>query len=164
MLTGGQLAGLIVAVFWAVLVSFLAYTLLRLARLLREAGDLVSDIADQAGPLMEDMTRTVRRANEQLGRTDVITKQVAGVTQNVSAVTTVMTSVVGGPLVKAAAFSYGVRKALCNRSDDDRTGGGPSGDGRSHDGGRSQLPARSSARSSGARTSGRSSGKGRGAR
>jgi uncharacterized protein YoxC len=118
MLTGGQLAGLIVAVFWAVLVSFLALTLLRLSRLLDEAGKVVSDFADQAGPLMEDMTATVRRANEQLGRTDVITKQVAGVTQNVSAVTTVMTSVVGGPLVKAAAFSYGVRKALTNRADD----------------------------------------------
>ncbi|MBX6766126.1 MAG: DUF948 domain-containing protein [Actinomadura rubrobrunea] len=140
MLTGGQLAGLIVAVFWAVLVSFLAYTLLRLARLLREAGDLVADIADRAGPLMEDMTRTVRRANEQLGRTDVITKQVAGVTQNVSAVTTVMTSVVGGPLVKAAAFSYGVRKALAGRSDGGRGSG------------RSELPpgpARNGARSRG---------------
>jgi hypothetical protein len=62
------------------------------------------------------MAGTVARANEQLGRMDVVTKQVAGVSQNVSAVTTVMTSVVGGPLVKAAAFSYGVRKALGNRS------------------------------------------------
>ncbi|WP_033324657.1 DUF948 domain-containing protein [Actinomadura atramentaria] len=117
MLTGGQLAGLIVAVFWAVLVSFLAYTLLRLARLLRDAGEVVHEIAEQAGPLLDDMNRTVRRANEQLGRTDVITKQAAGITQNVSAVTTVMTSVVGGPLVKAAAFSYGVRKALGGRGD-----------------------------------------------
>ncbi|GAA2445112.1 DUF948 domain-containing protein [Actinomadura vinacea] len=120
MLTGGQLAGLIVAVFWAVLVSFLALTLLKLARVLNEAGKVLSEIGDQAVPLMEDMTRTVRRANEQLGRTDVITKQVAGVTQNVSAVTTVMTSVVGGPLVKAAAFSYGVRKALGSRADEAR--------------------------------------------
>ncbi|MUN42252.1 DUF948 domain-containing protein [Actinomadura litoris] len=112
MLTGGQLAGLIVAVFWAVLVTFVALTLLRLARLLGEASEVVREIGDQAGPLMDEMARTVGRANEQLGRTDVITKQVAGVTQNVSAVTTVMTSVVGGPVVKAAAFSYGVRKAL----------------------------------------------------
>jgi hypothetical protein len=28
-----------------------------------------------------------------------------------------MTSVVGGPLVKAAAFSYGVRKALTSRDE-----------------------------------------------
>lgn len=132
MLTGGQLAGLIVAVFWAVLVAFIALTLLKLSRLLGEAGKVVREIGDQAAPLLDDMTRTVQRANEQLGRTDVITKQVAGVTQNVSAVTTVMTSVVGGPLVKAAAFSYGVRKAL--KSD---------GDGRGASG-RPQLQARSS--------------------
>nr|WP_089316310.1 DUF948 domain-containing protein [Actinomadura mexicana] len=135
MLTGGQLAGLIVAVFWAVLVSFVALTLLRLSRLLGEASELVRDIGEQAGPLMEDMTRTVKRANEQLGRTDVITRQVAGVTQNVSAVTTVMTSVVGGPLVKAAAFSYGVRKALGNRDGEERAASG-----------RPELPARSPGR------------------
>jgi uncharacterized protein YoxC len=120
MLTGGQLAGLIVAVFWAVLVAFIALTLLKLSRLLGEAGKVVRDIGDQAAPLLDDMAGTVKRANEQLGRTDVITKQVAGVTQNVSAVTTVMSSVVGGPLVKAAAFSYGVRKALKNGDGDAR--------------------------------------------
>lgn len=108
------------AVFWAVLVAFVALTLLKLARLLDEAGKVVRDIGDQAGPLLDDMARTVRRADEQLGRTDVITKQAASVTQNVSAVTTVMSSVVGGPLVKAAAFSYGVRKAIGNREDEGR--------------------------------------------
>lgn len=112
MLTGGQLAGLIVAVFWAILVSFLTLVLLRLARLLRETTELVAELGDQAAPLLEDLARTVEQAGEQLDRTDVITKQMAGVSQNVSAVTTVVTSVVSGPLVKAAAFSYGVRKAL----------------------------------------------------
>jgi uncharacterized protein YoxC len=112
MLTGGQVAGLIVAVFWAILVSFLAFVLLRLGKLLGETTKMVSDIGDQTGPLLDDMTRTVEQANEQLHRVDAITKGVAGVTQNVSAVTTVMTSVVSGPLVKGAAFAYGVRKVL----------------------------------------------------
>jgi uncharacterized protein YoxC len=112
MLTGEELAGLIVAMFWAILVCFIAYALLRLARLISETTQLVRDLGEQAAPLMDDMTETVKKANEQLGRTDVITRQMAGVSQNVSAVTTVMSSVVGGPLVKAAAFSYGVRKAL----------------------------------------------------
>jgi len=112
MLTGEQVAGLIVAVFWAILVCFIAYALLKLARLLTETAKMVSELGEQAGPLLDDMTRTVERANEQLGRTDVITKQMAGVSQNMSAVTTVVSSVMGGPLVKAAAFSYGVRRAL----------------------------------------------------
>jgi uncharacterized protein YoxC len=112
MLTGEQLAGLIVAMFWAILVCFLAYALLKLARLLAEMTKLVVDLGDQVGPLLDDLTDTVEKASEQLGRTEVITRQMAGVSQNVSAVTTVMSSVVGGPLVKAAAFSYGVRRAL----------------------------------------------------
>lgn len=112
MLTGGQLAGLIIAVFWAILVSFLTLVLLRLSRLLKETTELVAELGEQAAPLLEEMARAVEQAGEQLDRTDVITKQMAGVSQNVSAVTTVMTSVVSGPLVKAAAFSYGVRKAL----------------------------------------------------
>jgi archaellum component FlaG (FlaF/FlaG flagellin family) len=116
MLTGGQLAGLIVAVFWAILVSFLAYVLVKLARVLTEAADLVADMGKQAGPLLDDMADTVAQAGEQLGRVDLITRNVGSVTQNAAAVTTTVTSIVGGPLVKAAAFSYGVRKAMGGRN------------------------------------------------
>ncbi|ACY97699.1 MULTISPECIES: DUF948 domain-containing protein [Thermomonospora] len=139
MLTAEQLAGLIVALFWAILVSFLAYALLRLARLLRETSELVSDLTDRAAPLLEDMTVAVRRANEQLGRTDVITRQAAGITQNVSAVTTVVSSVFGGPVIKAAAFSYGVRKALGYTRDTTRRSS------------RAELPARRAAEGRGRR-------------
>jgi uncharacterized protein YoxC len=120
MLSGGQVAGLIVAVFWAILVSFLAYTLLRVARVLKEAARTVEAFGAHAGPLLEDMAATVARANEQLGRVDMITKSVGSVTQNAAAVTTTVTSIVGGPLVKAAAFSYGVRKAIGARGQDGR--------------------------------------------
>ncbi len=119
MLTGGQLAGLIVAVFWAVLVAFIALTLLKLSRLLGEVSKVVREIGDQAAPAGrhgrhgQARQRAARphRRHHQAGH---------GVTQNVSAVTTVMSSVVGGPLVKAAAFSYGVRKALKNGDGDAR--------------------------------------------
>jgi uncharacterized protein YoxC len=121
MLTGEQVAGLIVAMFWAILVCFLAVVLLRLARLIKETTKMVADIGEQTGPLLDDMTKTVEQANEQLGRVDVITRNLAGVTQNVSAMSTVVTSVVGGPLVKAAAFSYGVRRALGQRPQAEQT-------------------------------------------
>lgn len=100
------------AMFWAILVCFLAFVLVKLARLLGETTKMVSDIGDQTGPLLDDMSKTIEQAHEQLDRVDVITKGMAGVTQNVSAVSTVVTSVVSGPLVKGAAFAYGVRKVL----------------------------------------------------
>lgn len=121
MLTGGQIAIIVVTVFWAMLVCFIAVVLWRLARLIEETTRMVADLGTRAEPLLEDLTRTVRQAGEQLGRMEPVTKQVAGVSQNVSAATGmatgVMTSVVGGPLVKAAAFTYGVRKALGNTLD-----------------------------------------------
>jgi uncharacterized protein YoxC len=122
MLSGGQVAGLIVAMFWAILVCFLAYVLLRLARLLKEATKMVAELGEQAGPLLDDMTSTVTRAGEQLDRVDLITKSVGSVTQNAAAVTTTVTSVVGGPLVKAAAFSYGVRKVIGDRGSRNQDG------------------------------------------
>jgi hypothetical protein len=128
MLSGGQVAGLIVAMFWAILVCFLAVVLLRLARLLGETTKMIAHIGDHAAPLLDDMTKTVEQAGEQLDRVDTITRNMAGVTQNVSAVSTVVTSVVGNPLVKAAAFSYGVRRALGNRPQS--ASGGPVTDGR----------------------------------
>ena len=118
MLTGEQVAGLIVAGFWAILVCFLAFVLVKLARLLTEATKMVGELGEQSGPLLEDMAGTVARANEQLGRVDLITKSVGSVTQNAAAVSTTVTSIVGGPLVKAAAFSYGVRKAMGARGQD----------------------------------------------
>ncbi len=118
MLTAGQLAGLVVAFFWALLVCFLSYVLVKLARLLTEAAAMVAEFGEQAAPLLEDMTDTVAHANEQLGRVDLITKSVGSVTQNAAAVTTTVTSIVGGPLVKAAAFSYGVRKVIGSRNQD----------------------------------------------
>ena len=122
MLSGGQVAGLIVAMFWAILVCFLAFVLLRLAKLLKEATKMVADLGEQAGPLLDDMTNQVTRAGEQLDRVDLITKSVGSVTQNAAAVTTTVTSVVGGPLVKAAAFSYGVRKVIGDRGSRNQDG------------------------------------------
>jgi uncharacterized protein YoxC len=122
MLSAGQVAGLIVAMFWAILVCFLAFVLSRLARLLKEATAMVADLGEQAGPLLDDMTSTVTRAGEQLDRVDLITKSVGSVTQNAAAVTTTVTSVVGGPLVKAAAFSYGVRKVIGDRGSRNQDG------------------------------------------
>ena len=42
-MSGGEVAGILVAVFWAILVSFLAVALVRLAQTLRATTKLVAD-------------------------------------------------------------------------------------------------------------------------
>lgn len=111
-MSGGEVAGLIVAVFWAILVSFLAVVLVRLAQTLRQATRLVADVTEQAVPLLGEASAAVRSAHTQLHRVDTITSDVAEVTANASALSTTVASTFGGPLVKVAAFGYGVRRAV----------------------------------------------------
>ena len=117
-MTGGEVAGILVAVFWAILVSFLAVVLARLAQTLRATTRLVADVTEQAVPLLADASATVRSAQTQLDRVDAIASDVQEVTANASALSTTVASTYGGPLVKVAAFGYGVRRALGGRGRD----------------------------------------------
>ncbi|MBB0231568.1 DUF948 domain-containing protein [Streptomyces calidiresistens] len=114
-MSGGEVAGLLVAVFWAILVSFLAVALARLAVALRAATRLVEELTDRAVPLLGEATDTVRSAQTQLDRVDAIAGDIQEVTANASALSTTVSSTFGGPLVKVAAFGYGVRRALARR-------------------------------------------------
>jgi hypothetical protein len=110
--SGAEVAGLIVAVFWAILVSFLAVALVRLAQTLRRTSELVAGITEQAVPLLGEASDALRTAHSQLDRVDTITADVAEVTANASALSSTVASAFGGPLVKIAAFGYGVRRAV----------------------------------------------------
>jgi uncharacterized protein YoxC len=114
--TGGEVAGILVAVFWAILVSFLAVVLVRLAQTLKATTKLVADVTEQAVPLLADASATVRSAQTQLDRVDAIATDVQEVTSNASALSTTVASTFGGPLVKVAAFGYGVRRAMGRKS------------------------------------------------
>jgi len=113
--TGGEVAGLLVAVFWAILVSFLAVVLVRLAQTLKATTKLMADVTDQAVPLLADASATVRSAQTQLDRVDAIATDVQEVTSNASALSSTVASTFGGPLVKVAAFGYGVRQAMSRK-------------------------------------------------
>lgn len=106
------MAGLLVAVFWAILVSFLAVVLVRLAQTLKAATKLVTGVTEQAVPLLGEASATVRSAQSQLDRVDAIATDVQEVTSNASALSSTVSTTFGGPLVKVAAFGYGVRRAL----------------------------------------------------
>ncbi|CAM5299622.1 DUF948 domain-containing protein [Streptomyces abikoensis] len=111
-MSGGEVAGILVAVFWAILVSFIALVLVRLAQTLKAATKLVADVTEQAVPLLADASATVRSAHTQLARVDSIAADVQEVTANASALSSTVSSAFGGPLVKVAAFGYGVRRAM----------------------------------------------------
>src|SRR5947207_13023108 len=119
MLTGGQVVALVFAVFWGVLVCFIAFVLVKLGRVLAEASLLVNGITDQTVPLLGEVTTSVVHVNAELERVDAITANVQSITGNASALTAVFAATLGSPVIKVAAFSYGVRRALGERHEKD---------------------------------------------
>src|SRR3954463_5045113 len=118
-LSGGEVAGLIVAVFWGVLVCFMAFVLVKLGRVVGDTSKLVVGVADQTVPLLNEVTTSVTHVNLELERVDSITANVQNISTNVSALTGVFAATLGSPIIKVAAFSYGVRRALNDRHEAD---------------------------------------------
>jgi uncharacterized protein YoxC len=121
--SGGDIAGLIAAGVFAVLVALLAVPILKLGRVLDELRASIRTLADGATPLMDEVTMTVTTTHEQLKKVDGIASNVSDTTANVSALSSLVAATVGSPLVKVAAFSYGVRSAFAQRQRTPRASG-----------------------------------------
>jgi uncharacterized protein YoxC len=112
----GDVVGLIFAVFFALAMLGLVYLLVRLSRTVDELTRLVGGITEKTVPLLGEVTGTVTHVNEELVRVDAITANVQSISGNVSALTSLFAATLGSPVVKVAAFSYGVRNAASKRS------------------------------------------------
>ncbi|GAA3360983.1 MULTISPECIES: DUF948 domain-containing protein [Saccharopolyspora] len=111
-MTPTQIAALIVAGAFVLLVVLLAIPLVKLGRTLDEATVAIRKAHENTDPLFTGANSTLTHVNTQLERVDGITANAKTVSGNVSALSSLFTATLGGPLVKTAAFSYGVSKAL----------------------------------------------------
>jgi uncharacterized protein YoxC len=127
---GGEIAALIAAGAFAMLVLVLAVPLLRLRHTVDAATRAIKDLNDRSAPILGKADVTMDNVNTalsqvhvsldsvnlQLQKVDAITGHAAHVSANVANLAGVVTSAASNPLVKAAAFGYGVRKAAARRS------------------------------------------------
>lgn len=116
-MSAGAIAALVAAIAFAVLVLLLAIPLLKLGRTLDEATLAIRKTHDGAGPLLDQAQGTMSGVNAQLVHVEAIAKNVGTMTTNAAAMSSVVSSTLGGPMIKAAAFSYGVRKTVQGRRD-----------------------------------------------
>jgi uncharacterized protein YoxC len=123
--SGGEIAARIAAgAFW-MLVIVLAVPILKLRHTVDEATNALRQVNQHTGPMLDGVNLTVDNVNTALGqfqttldgvnvqlaRVDVMTQHVSSATANVANLVNVVTATAANPLVKAAAFTYGVRKA-----------------------------------------------------
>jgi hypothetical protein len=121
-----ELAALIAAVFWALLVCVGAVVLLRLGRFLSESTRLVAELRERGDVLLQraqvavdGAQAAVDRASKQLDQTESVTGSMdelgAGMAElagQVTALASLGRTIAGGPVGRTAALAYGVRHAV----------------------------------------------------
>lgn len=115
-MTAGQIIALAAVIIFALVAVPAAYALVKLGRVFDEAGRMVAGVTERTVPLLGEVTTTVTGVNGQLERVDAVTANVQSMTTNVNALTGLFSATLGGPVVKVAAFTYGVRKAASGRA------------------------------------------------
>jgi len=131
--SGGQIAALIAAGAFLMLVVVLAVPILRLRHTVDAATRAVNEITDRTAPILTNVNTTVENVNTaltqvhtsldgvnlQLARLDTITGHASQVSANVANLVTVVSSAASNPLTKIAAFTYGMRRAAKQRREAD---------------------------------------------
>lgn len=110
----GDIASLIAAIAFVALVGLIAVPLVKLGKVFDAATQSLEEITEHTIPILDETSTTITSANVQLTKVDTVTTSAAEISQNISALTGIYSATFGGPLVKVAAFSYGVRKAFGN--------------------------------------------------
>lgn len=134
--SAGEVAGLVAAGAFLMLVLVLAVPILRLRHTVDAATRAITDLNEGTAPLLDNAKVTIENVNTALGQVhttidgvnlqlvklDTMTGHISSVTANVANLTTVVAAAASNPLVKVAAFGYGVRKAAAARrhADEDR--------------------------------------------
>lgn len=111
-LEGWEVAVIVAAAVWGVLVIFLAVVLLNTFRLLESVKTLVDGVRQEAVPLLGEVRTTVSSVNRELDRVDGIVESAGKVARSAQRVTSVVEQAVSNPLVKFIAFSAGASRAL----------------------------------------------------
>jgi uncharacterized protein YoxC len=114
-MSGGDVAALIAASAFVLLVLFVAVPLLKLGRVLDETRNTIRDLNESMSPLLTELTDTVTSTNKQLAKIDQITESVSEVTTNISSLVAIFSATLGSPLVKLAGLTKGLRSTLLGK-------------------------------------------------
>jgi uncharacterized protein YoxC len=114
-MSGGEIAAIIAAGAFVLLVLFIGVPLIKLGGLIDETRDSVRDLNDAVAPLLTEVTTTVTETNKQLAKVDVISENLVEVTNNIRSVVAVFSASVGAPLAKIAGLTQGIRNSILGK-------------------------------------------------
>lgn len=110
-LSWSDIAGLIAAGAFLLLVLAMAVPVIKLGRVMDESANVIRDVGQKTLPLIGEVTTTVTMTNSQLERVDTITRNVQDISETVSSLTSLVSKTVATPIVKVASLAYGLKRS-----------------------------------------------------
>ncbi|HWO71060.1 MAG TPA: DUF948 domain-containing protein [Actinomycetota bacterium] len=110
--SAGDVALIVLAAFWGLLVLFLCVVLLNTFRVLESTKMLIDGIREETVPLLAEVKESVRNVNRELDRVDGVLDAAGNVARRVERVSHLVEQAVSSPLVKLIGFGAGVRGAV----------------------------------------------------
>ena len=110
-LDGGDVALIVLAGFWGLLVLFLCVVLLNTFRVLESTKLLIDGIREETVPLLTEVKGSVERTNRELDRVDGMLVSAGEIVQRVSRISGLVEQAATGPIVKIISAGAGLRKA-----------------------------------------------------
>jgi uncharacterized protein YoxC len=109
--TGGDVALIILAAFWALLVGFLCYVLIATVSVLQSTKILIDTMREETVPLLREVKSSVERTNRELDRVDGMLESAGAVMAKVEKLSGLVERAVSSPLVKVISVGAGLRSA-----------------------------------------------------
>ncbi|HEX9124706.1 MAG TPA: DUF948 domain-containing protein [Actinomycetota bacterium] len=107
----GDIALIVLAAFWGLLVLFLCVVLLSTFRTLESTKMLIDGIREETMPLLSEVKISVEKTNREIDRVDTMLVSAGNIVGRVEKVTKLVEDAASGPLVKVISFGAGLSKA-----------------------------------------------------
>jgi len=110
--SAGDVALIVLAAFWGLLVLFLCVVLINVFRMLESAKMLIDGIREETVPLLSEVKVSVQNVNRELDRVDTMIETTGKIVGRVEKISKLVEDTVSSPLVKLIGFGAGLSKAV----------------------------------------------------
>jgi len=115
-LTGGDIALIVLAVGWVLLVLFLCFVLLNTFRVLESTKMTIDAMREETIPLLREVKTSVEKTNREIDRVDIMLDNANQIVGRAERLTGLVEEAARSPLVKLISFGAGIRKGFSKAS------------------------------------------------
>jgi uncharacterized protein YoxC len=109
--SAGDVALIVLAAFWALLVLGLCLVLVNTYNVLTSTKMLIDGIREETVPLLSEVRNSVLKTNRELDRVDGMLESAGSIVARVEKVSRLVEQAASGPLVRIIALGAGLSKA-----------------------------------------------------